>query len=248
MRVDGEGRRPVAFDNMQDRPLTGTWRCSEVSVVLDVPKDGVTLAVGVVLEGGGRVELSAVRFAPVPVSVRSTDLLHRGLALGAPGLRPEQQLFESSGRVDEVWFTQTSVQGKGFELRQLHPGRWTDVAGDNVVTLDAGELEVRLGDRTGRFSFLPDADGLFITGTWGGNVKYPLSILLTHDELEVVWGPHHRRLTRAGAAPLDPRCVQFHGRATAPGLAVCGEALGEHAPAVQTTVAFLLSGVLAPSL
>src|SRR5262249_37325162 len=39
MRVDGKsGQRPLAFDNMQDRPITGVTGWKEYEVVLDVPQ------------------------------------------------------------------------------------------------------------------------------------------------------------------------------------------------------------------
>jgi hypothetical protein len=84
MRVDGGTPGSVqGFDDMRERPLAGSSSCVLASVVLDIPADAVTLGIGAVLDGTGRVELSAVRLSPVSKAVPATDLLGRGLQLRA---------------------------------------------------------------------------------------------------------------------------------------------------------------------
>src|SRR5687767_8853262 len=55
MRVDGEGpMQALAFDNMSERPITGTndWRRHEI--VLDVPPAATFVIFGILLGGNGR--------------------------------------------------------------------------------------------------------------------------------------------------------------------------------------------------
>lgn len=57
MRVDGKSGayRPLAFDNMQNRPITGTTDWQEYEIVLDVPEEAIGLAHGVLVAGPGKV-------------------------------------------------------------------------------------------------------------------------------------------------------------------------------------------------
>jgi hypothetical protein len=55
LRVDGANKEMLAFDNMQDRPITGTRIWRKYEVVLDVPPAAVDLAFGVLLAGSGEV-------------------------------------------------------------------------------------------------------------------------------------------------------------------------------------------------
>jgi hypothetical protein len=54
MRVDGPGV-VTGYDNMSDRPVSGTAPWHEVSIVLDVPSDAIGIALGAILQGGGPV-------------------------------------------------------------------------------------------------------------------------------------------------------------------------------------------------
>jgi len=74
LRVDGPGTRE-AFDNMSDRPITGTSGWHEVSVVLDVPANAIGLAAGVLLNGPGDLVFDDVRLERVTSEVPSTDQL-----------------------------------------------------------------------------------------------------------------------------------------------------------------------------
>ena len=58
MRVDGRGRDAVlAFDNMEERGVSGSTPWRPVEVVLDVPPRAVNLALGFLLVGPGELEV-----------------------------------------------------------------------------------------------------------------------------------------------------------------------------------------------
>jgi hypothetical protein len=72
MRVDGRDSRPLAFDNMQDRSISGTTSWKGYQVVLDVPEEASYLALGLLLDGVGQVWMSDVRVEVVDKSVAAT--------------------------------------------------------------------------------------------------------------------------------------------------------------------------------
>lgn len=53
-RVDGKNKKVLAFDNMYDRPITGTTGWKKYSIVLDVPEDAQRLAYGIFVGGEGK--------------------------------------------------------------------------------------------------------------------------------------------------------------------------------------------------
>lgn len=55
MRVDGGDKKSVGFDNMDDRPVTGTQAWKRYDIVLDVPQDAADIAFGFLLVGKGEV-------------------------------------------------------------------------------------------------------------------------------------------------------------------------------------------------
>lgn len=57
LRVDKENEM-VGFDNMQNRAVKGTTGWHHYEVVLDVPKDATGIALGVLLDGSGKVWLN----------------------------------------------------------------------------------------------------------------------------------------------------------------------------------------------
>jgi hypothetical protein len=75
MRVDGANAKVLAFDNMQDRAITGTAAAARYSVVLDVAPAATGLSYGVLLAGQGAITLGAVSLEVVDASVPTTDLL-----------------------------------------------------------------------------------------------------------------------------------------------------------------------------
>jgi hypothetical protein len=74
MRVDGEGKSGIAFDNMQNRPIKGTRDWTRCTVVLDVDAKAEAIAFGILLAGKGAVWLNDVRFETVGPEVPVTDM------------------------------------------------------------------------------------------------------------------------------------------------------------------------------
>ncbi len=64
LRVDGV-RIALGFDNMKDRPITGTTDWTRYSVDLNVPSTATGIALGVLLVGEGRVWIDDVVFEDV---------------------------------------------------------------------------------------------------------------------------------------------------------------------------------------
>jgi hypothetical protein len=69
IRGDGETQ---AFDNMQERPISGTadWRLHRI--VLEVPETAEMIFFGVLLEGPGRTWLDDVEFEAVSEDIPTT--------------------------------------------------------------------------------------------------------------------------------------------------------------------------------
>jgi hypothetical protein len=76
MRCDGSGPGDVlAFDNMQDRPISGTTPWARHAVVLDVDETATQIALGVLLSGPGEVRVAGIDVAVVPRDVPTTGSL-----------------------------------------------------------------------------------------------------------------------------------------------------------------------------
>ena len=77
MRVD-KGTTPVAFDNMQSRPIKGSESWKMCDVVLDVPQDATGISFGILLSGTGEAWMNDVTFEvvgdSVPVSAERTKV------------------------------------------------------------------------------------------------------------------------------------------------------------------------------
>jgi hypothetical protein len=72
MRVDGPGDQSLAFDNMEDRALRGSFDWTAAEVVLDAPAESEAVAFGLVLVGGGAAWLTHVLFETVTQEVAIT--------------------------------------------------------------------------------------------------------------------------------------------------------------------------------
>lgn len=72
MRIDGASVPPLAFDNMQDRPIKGTTEWAQYTVVLDVPDAAQAIAFGVLLRGAGSVWVDDFDFKMVEPQVATT--------------------------------------------------------------------------------------------------------------------------------------------------------------------------------
>ena len=88
MRVDRD-RKPVAFDNMQNRPIKETQGWTEHAIVLDVDDKATAVAFGILLAGKGAVWIDDVTFETVGEEVPVTD------RLSGPGDSPRNLDFES---------------------------------------------------------------------------------------------------------------------------------------------------------
>ena len=72
LRVDSDARS-TAFDNMQDRPISGTTSWKHYEVVLDVADEATNVALGILLDGPGAVWMSDVKFETVDKTVATTS-------------------------------------------------------------------------------------------------------------------------------------------------------------------------------
>lgn len=72
MRVDGEDGTTLAFDNMDDRRISGTTPVQNYRVVLDVAEDAEYAAFGVLLAGKGKVWIEDVAFDETAVDTPAT--------------------------------------------------------------------------------------------------------------------------------------------------------------------------------
>ena len=73
MRVDGPGgSSPLAFDNMEDRRISGTTEWQHHDVVLDVPAEAEAIALGVLLAGKGEVWMSDFNVDTVDLEFETT--------------------------------------------------------------------------------------------------------------------------------------------------------------------------------
>jgi hypothetical protein len=75
MRIDDGAQRALGFDNMQDRPLTGTQDWKWCEVVLDVPNEAATISYGLLLQASGQAWANGLTFEEVKNDVPSTDLM-----------------------------------------------------------------------------------------------------------------------------------------------------------------------------
>jgi hypothetical protein len=72
MRIDGPDNKPSAFDNMNDRPVTGNGEWKRYEIVLDVADDSAAVAFGFFLAGAGKVWADDFKLERVPLSTPLT--------------------------------------------------------------------------------------------------------------------------------------------------------------------------------
>jgi hypothetical protein len=87
LRVDG-AREPLIMDNMQNRPVRHSTGWAEASIVLDVAEDAQSLHFGMLLRGGGAVDLARPRFAEAAAATPVT------VPAGQPSLPDEPQALD----------------------------------------------------------------------------------------------------------------------------------------------------------
>ena len=73
MRVDA-GTTPIAFDNMQERPIKGSQDWTQSRLVLDVANNATAIAFGILLRGNGAVWIDDVALVAVGPEVPVTDM------------------------------------------------------------------------------------------------------------------------------------------------------------------------------
>ena len=72
MRVDGQKKHSLSFDNMGDRKIKGTTAWTKYEIILNVPKNSTTISYGVLLSGTGKVWLDDLTFEEVSEQITST--------------------------------------------------------------------------------------------------------------------------------------------------------------------------------
>lgn len=73
MRIDHSSGEVLAFDNMMNRPITGTNEWNHFSIVLDVPVKSEVISFGILLNGQGQVWMDELTFEIVDESVPVTE-------------------------------------------------------------------------------------------------------------------------------------------------------------------------------
>jgi hypothetical protein len=73
MRIDGE-TKTLGFDNMQDRGIKGTSDWKKYDMVLDVPKDSINIAFGILLVGKGQAWVDDLQFEVVGEDIKATNM------------------------------------------------------------------------------------------------------------------------------------------------------------------------------
>ncbi len=74
MRVDNNVHDVLQFDNMHDRPITGTQPWNQYNIVLDVPEGSAVISFGVILNGKGKVWVDSFRFEEVDLNTPLTHM------------------------------------------------------------------------------------------------------------------------------------------------------------------------------
>jgi hypothetical protein len=74
MRIDGNNKNTLGFDNMENRSITGTTAWKKYDIVLDVPKDSKYIAFGILLGGKGKAWLDDISFETVKNTIKTTNI------------------------------------------------------------------------------------------------------------------------------------------------------------------------------
>ncbi len=76
MRIDGKDKSMLGFDNMHNRPISGTTGWKNYEIVLDIPHNSKEIAFGVLLVNRGKVLLDGLKFEEVDKTTPLTDVIH----------------------------------------------------------------------------------------------------------------------------------------------------------------------------
>jgi hypothetical protein len=74
MRVDGDKKASLAFDNMMGREIKKTTEWAKYEVVLDIPKEADAIYFGFLVAGKGQGWVDDIQLEVVGDDVKSTDL------------------------------------------------------------------------------------------------------------------------------------------------------------------------------
>lgn len=74
MRIDSAAEDILQFDNMNNRPIIGTNKWNQYSIVLDVPENSATISIGVLLTGSGHVWIDGIKFEEVGKDTPTTHM------------------------------------------------------------------------------------------------------------------------------------------------------------------------------
>lgn len=250
MRVDGgaDPEKPLAFDNMQGRALTGTRECHRYDVVLDVAPEAARIGMGLLLSGTGEVWIQGIAFDVVDATVPTTDLLLSGsppvaaapanLTLAAPASEDK-----ATGRVGRIWFNGSTVSGF---LSRKADGSFQAREGDEHVAAAGNRVQVKSGAYSGELTVERIDGRTVITGSWGSWVKYPVRIVYDAKEVSMKWGFYERALKREDGPQTPAGCADYTRNDGGPraydALQLCGEVLSERPSPAQTVIAFLWNG------
>jgi hypothetical protein len=72
MRIDGENKKELGFDNMKERAIKGTTDWTKYEIVLDVPSSSKAIGYGVLLNGKGMLWFDNMKLEVVDKSVPVT--------------------------------------------------------------------------------------------------------------------------------------------------------------------------------
>lgn len=73
LRVDqANSNKPLSFDNMNDRPVTGNTDWKKYEIVLDVPANSSKIAYGALLNGTGQIWFDNLNFEIVDTTIAVT--------------------------------------------------------------------------------------------------------------------------------------------------------------------------------
>jgi len=107
MRIDTPSKQSYAFDDMEDRPVSGTTDWTRLEIVLDVPDNALTVYMGLHMFGRGQVWLDDCKFEIVgdDVPVTNQDRLLGGYKrrYSVPDFLPETPVnldFEEADLVE----------------------------------------------------------------------------------------------------------------------------------------------------
>ncbi|MBN1446484.1 MAG: hypothetical protein JXA28_01035, partial [Bacteroidetes bacterium] len=117
MRVDGPNRKVLAFDNMQDRGVSGTTDWIRYEIVLDVPTAADSIYLGTLLVGDGKVWTGSLMLDVVGNDVPITDLGDQVSLYPPKNILKQMALFtgEWKGMIHQV-LADGSAQDWEFEL------------------------------------------------------------------------------------------------------------------------------------